>query len=154
MKRLLAVVPILLLCVGAAPPEQYPLDLMVPAPNDAVRLAWYANTPDETVVQKIQHLERATREANPTSEVWAIYLTPDAALVPIKGWQADMNRPDTPLPQTTLKDCLTWLSSVAGLRFEVVKSKVLIDVKEEKRTAQPAGGAYGAPAAGAPSAHP
>lgn len=154
MKRFLVVVPILLLCVGAAPSEQHPLDLMVPAPSDAIRLAWYANTPDETVVQKVQHLERVTKEANPTAEAWAIYLTPDAALVPIKGWQADMNRPDTPLPRATLRDCLTWLSTVAGLRFEVVDYKVLIDLKEEKQTAQPAGGAYVAPAAGAPSAHP
>jgi len=85
--------------------------------------------PDETVMDKIRNLERVTKDANPAAKEWSIYLTPTAALIPIKGWQAVTNSPDTPLPEATLERCLEWISKTAGLRYEVFDSKILIDAK-------------------------
>ena len=120
-----------LLC-GAKPEKEHPLNLVLPSPDEAVRLAWFKATPDETVLDKVKNLEQATRQANPEAKEWSIYLTPAAASISIKGWQADMNRPDTPRPEGTLAECLQSLANRAGLRYDVLNGKVLIDVAKKE----------------------
>ena len=144
----------MVLRVVAEPVEVHPLNLIVPAPDSAVRLARFETTPDETVAEKIMHLERATREANPTAKEWSIYLTPAAALVPIKGWPAYMGGPEdaTPIPEATLGECLLRLFNTAGLRYEIFNARVLVDVKKNEENAQQAGPAY--PPQGVGSADP
>ena len=138
------------LWVGAEPIEEHPLNLIVPAPDSAVRLAWFETTPDETVAEKIMNLERATRNANPTAKEWAIYLTPSAALVPIKGWVANLDRPDTPIPEATLGECLIRIFNISGLRYEVMNARILIDIKTNEQNAQQSGAGYPPQGVGSP----
>ena len=135
---LFATLLLLALRVVAEPMEEYPLNLIIPAPDSAVRLARFETTPDETVAEKIMHLERAAREANPNAKEWSIYLTPAAALVTIKGWPAYMGGPEdaTPIPEATLGECLMRIFNSAGLRYEIFNARVLIDVKPDKQNAQ------------------
>jgi len=124
---------LLLLCVGAAPNKPHPLQLIIPGPDEAIRLAPFKTYPDETVVEKVKNLERVAREANPDAKPWSIYLTPRAATIVIKGWKEDLNRPDTPLPQATLGACLDRLARrVPELRQEILDGRILIDVKEDR----------------------
>ena len=115
----------------AATPLPHPLNLIVPAPGEALRLAYYKTTPDETVANKVKHLENVVREANPNAPPWSIYLTPTAATTQIKGWEADLNRPDTPLPEATLDLCLEWLSKAAGLTYKMEEECILIETLKE-----------------------
>ena len=135
MKRALAGILVLLVCVAAAAAPINPelLQLLVPAPAEALRLAHYKTYPDELVVDKVENLERVAREANPDAKSWSIYLTPQAATILIKGWKGNLNTPDTPLPEATLGKCLDWLCRhVPELQYEVIDTKILIDVKKQK----------------------
>jgi hypothetical protein len=137
IKNTIATISILALCVAAAPTKPHPLQLVLPAPGEALRLAEYKTYPDELVVDKVRSLERVARDANPKAEPWSIYLTPNASTIPIKGWEADLNRPDTPLPEATLGQCIEWLCRrVPTLQYEVVEGRILIDVKKQKSEAQ------------------
>lgn len=109
------------------------LQLLVPAPAEALRLAHYKTYPDELVVDKVKNLERVAREANPDAKTWSIYLTPQAATILVKGWKGNLNTPDTPMPEATLGKCLDWLCRhVPDLQYGVVDTKILIDVKKQK----------------------
>jgi hypothetical protein len=133
MRNGLCLLAAILLC-GAAPDKRHPLPLVVPAPASALRLAYYNDTPDETVLEKVRQLETVTRAANTNAADWTIFLSPAAAILPVKGWKADMNRPDTPLPEATLGECLQWLCRhVPELRFEVLDGRVLIQTKKQKQ---------------------
>ena len=129
---LFATLLIMVLRAGAEPVEKHPLNLIIPAPDSAARLAWFETTPDETVAEKILNLERATRNANPTAKEWAIYLSPAAAIVSIEGWTANLDRPDTPIPEATLSECLMRILNIAGLRYVVFDARILIDVKTDE----------------------
>ena len=133
MKRIVAVFLMLAACVAAAPVGQHPLQLVVPAPAEALRLAHYKTYPDESVVDKVKNLERVARAANPKAKPRTVYLTPEAATIPIRGWKEDLNRHDTPLPEASLGQCLDWLCRrVPTLEYTVVGDKILIYVKQEK----------------------
>jgi hypothetical protein len=73
---------------------------------------------------------------HPAAKPWSVYLTPQAATIPVKGWKADLNRPGTPLPEASLGQCLDWLCRrVPALQYELVDDKILIDVKSKKNCA-------------------
>ena len=113
--------------------ETHPLNLTVPDPTSALRLAWWKTMPDETVLEKVTSLENVTRAANPDAPQWSIYLTPQAATIRIKGWQADWNRPDTPLHEASLGKCLDWLCRrVPSLHYEVIDERILVGVKKKE----------------------
>jgi len=141
---------VLLLC-GATPDKTHPLNLVVPDPTSALRLALYKTIPDETVLDKVRNLEHVTRTANPNVSRWAIYLTPTAATIQVKGWKADLNRPDTPIRELTLGECLRWLCRyVPDLRFEVLNDRILIDIKDKEPAHNKASQIIGAEAAHQP----
>jgi hypothetical protein len=134
MKTRMAILTVaaVVLC-GASPDKTHPLNLNVPDPTSALRLAWWKAMPDETVLEKVANLEKVTRAANPNASQWRIYLTPDAAAINVKGWEADNNRPDTPVPELSLGDCIRWLCRhVPDLQFEVLNDRILIEKKESK----------------------
>ena len=123
----------LLLC-GAKPAEKHPLNLIVPKPNEATGTAWFVDTPDETILTKITSLESAAREANPKAKPWSVYITPEAGNIKIKGWKADLDIPDDPLPEASLGRCIEWICRLhPTLQYEALDGKILISTKNSKK---------------------